>query len=374
MRTGALIAAILRARHGESAPTARTVQRQLLRLGLTRARLLGTERAHGRFEAERANELWTTDVLHGPEIARRRALLFCAIDDHSRYVVGARFVFAETTLALEGVLRTAFMSRGLPERLYADNGAPFASGRLERTCAVLGIRLVHSAPGRPEGRGKIERFFRAVRDGFLVEAARRELGGLDELNRLFAAWLSQVYHRRVHRETNEMPMERYARVVARLPTPAELREAFLWQERRTVTKTALVSLLGNSYEVDAQLVGRQVELLFDPFDLGRIEVRHHGRSFGQALAHTVGRHVHPQAMREPSDASPAPATAIDYLTMVANEHEAELRRQIAYREIAPDEEGPGEDPPAATGAALAPPGASPPCAPHAAAQPDKERA
>ncbi len=276
-RTGAQIAEILRRLHGEAAPSARTIERSLRAQGLSRARLEGRERAYGRFEADAPNELWVADVLHGPLLKGRRAYLFCVLDDHSRFVVGARFQWAETTLALEGVLRTAFCALGLPDSLYVDNGSPFASKQLQRICAVLAIRLVHSAPGRPPGRGKLERLFRTVRDHFLVELARRELASLDELNRLFRAWLRQAYHLRVHGETKQTPLERYTASAPRRADagaePELLREAFLWQEQRTVAKTATVSLQGNRYEVDAALVGCRVELYFDPFELERIEVR-----------------------------------------------------------------------------------------------------
>ena len=75
-------------------------------------------------------------------------------------------------MRLEAVLRVAFQARGIPERLYVDNGAPYASRQLARICAVLGVRLIHSTPGRPQGRGKIERFFRTLRQELLVELER----------------------------------------------------------------------------------------------------------------------------------------------------------------------------------------------------------
>jgi putative transposase len=111
-------------------------------------------------------------------------------------------------------------------------------------------------------------------------------------------------------------MGRWSVITPPLPSTAQLREAFLWSEWRTVTKTATVGLHGNSYEVDAALVGRKVELLFDPFDLTSIEVRWHGRPMGQAVPHKIGRHVHAKA--RPDDTSPPePApTGIDYLRLV----------------------------------------------------------
>jgi putative transposase len=220
--------------------------------------------------------------------------------------------------------------------LYVDNGSPFASRQLERACATLGIRLVHSRPGEPEGRGKIERVFRTVREQFLVElAARGGTGDLAELNRLFASWVEGVYHRRVHTETGCPPLERFLLCgPPALPSPAELREAFLWAERRTVTKTATVSLHGNRYVVDPALAGRQVELVFDPFDLARVQVRYAGQPMGEAVPERIGRHAHPAARPEtPDQPVAAPATGIDYLTLVDQRVAAERRRRIAYADL-----------------------------------------
>lgn len=103
-----------------------------------------------------------------------------------------------------------------------------------------------------------------------------------------------------------------------------LTEAFLWSEWRTVTKTATVSLHGNTYQVEAVLVGRKVELVFSPFDLERIEVRHRGRSFGLAVPYRITRHAHPKARPETPEPAPAPATGIAYPQLVADAHHQQL--------------------------------------------------
>jgi putative transposase len=135
-----------------------------------------------------------------------------------------------------------------------------------------------------------------VRSQFLVELkARGRARDLSELNELFgAAWLEGVYHRTLHRETQQTPLERcLASQQLRRPAPAELHDAFLWSNTRLVSKTATVSLFANAYEVDPALVGVRVQLLFDPFDLSQIEVRYQGRPMGQALPRSIGRHTHP---------------------------------------------------------------------------------
>lgn len=212
------------------------------------------------------------------------------------------------------------------------------SKQLLRALTVLGIRLTHSKSGQPRGRGKIERFFRTVREQFLVELAApgalASIEGLSRLNELFTGWVETVYHQRVHSETGQAPLARLAAAdLPALTSPALLREAFLWSEHRQVTKTATVSLHGNSYEVDAALIGRRVELVFDPFDLTELTVRYQGRDMGVAIGHQIGRHVHPAAKPEAIPA-PVPATSIDYLGLVQARHTAAVAHLVDYAAMA----------------------------------------
>jgi hypothetical protein len=111
-----------------------------------------------------------------------------------------------------------------------------------------------------------------------------------------------------------------------------LREAFLWSARRTVTKTATFCLHANTYEVDAALVGRRIEVVFDPFDLTNLEVRFQGRPMGMAVVHKISRHVHPGAQPATVPAPPA-ATGIDYLALVADRHHQDLATRINYNDL-----------------------------------------
>ncbi|HEX5265472.1 MAG TPA: DDE-type integrase/transposase/recombinase [Acidimicrobiales bacterium] len=307
-------------------PGVRSIQRHFARVGLNVRPDGSAPRAYGRFEASTPNELWTGDALHGPMVGGAKAYLLAFIDDYSRAVPGHRWCPAEDTLRLCAALRAGVSARGVPRAVLVDRGAAFVNVQFMRACASLGIRVIHASPRAAATKGKIERFFRTVRAGFLVELEARG-GGADlaELNRLFSAWVEVVYHRRVHSETKERPIERFSRVGApELPSPEALHEAFLWSEFRSVTKTATVSLHGNAFEVDVALVGRRVELVFDPFDLTDIEVRFEGRGMGRAVPVRIGRHVHPKAR---PDAAPEPVpTGIDYLGMVAARRAAELSR------------------------------------------------
>jgi putative transposase len=249
-----------------------------------------------------------------------RAKLFLIVDDHSRLLVHGRFFAQENARACQEALRAAIVHRGLPEVLYTDNGAPFKNAWLTRTCAVLGIRLVHSRPYSPEGRGKQERLNRFIREAFLQEAMHHGIESLDQLDDLFSAWTETVANRRIHAETNEAPIERFEKGGPhRGADPARLAEAFRWSVTRKVTRTATVSLEGNTYAVDPALVARRVELRYDPEDLAAIDVFFEGNEAGVATPFMIGRHTHravPQAARP----EPTP-TGVDYLGLVAAAHE-----------------------------------------------------
>ena len=356
-RTAAQVQRILRTTSGWS-PSDRTLQRLFGRLELDRAAGQdGSQPAFGRFEADRPSELWTGDALHGPAVGGRKAYLFAFIDDHSRAVMGARWAFHEDVVRLAAALRPALASRGVPESVYVDNGSAFVDAWLLRACAVLGIKLVHSRPGRPQGRGKIERFFRTVRDQFLVEFAGRgdaadgsPAAEIAELNRLFSAWVAAGYHRAVHSETGQPPLQRWAAGIPNplpLPSPDQLREAFLWSERRAVKKTATVSLHGNLYQVDPSLVGLTVELVFDPFDLTSIQVRRQGKPAGTAVPFVIGRHRHLKTRSGEGQPREQPEpTGIDYLKILDQAHGRDLAAQINYAALigdSGDDAGPSTD-------------------------------
>jgi putative transposase len=217
---------------------------------------------------------------------------------------------------------------------------------------VPGIKLVRSQPGRPMGRGKIERAFETIQQQFLVEVtgdeahpARHPVKSLEELNDLLDRWVRAVYHARAHSETGQAPQARYAAggPPAR-PGPVLLREAFRWSAVRLVRKTATVTLEGNAYSVDPFLAGRKVELVFDPFDLTQVTVCWAGRKVGTAVPQVIGRHARPKA---PPDEDPAPAalTGIDYLQLVTDADTAALGEQLnlAALDDSGGRDGPGPD-------------------------------
>ena len=119
------------------------------------------------------NDLWQSDCMHGPQVLHegkmRKTYLFALIDDHSRLIPHGQFYLAENLDNYLNCLWTALQKRGLPRKLYVDNGPSFRAHRLQLGCASLEIGLTFARPYRPQGKGKIERFFRTVRSQFLPE-------------------------------------------------------------------------------------------------------------------------------------------------------------------------------------------------------------
>jgi putative transposase len=337
-RSAAQIGAILQARHGVRVAE-RTLRRYLRRRGLHTAALAAQPRAYGRFQAEHPNQRWIGDVLVGPfvpaprRIGSQRAYLFLLVDDYSRLLLHGRWFPEQTTRAGQQVLRAAIQRRGLPHQLYMDNGSPYRNAFLERTCAVLGIRLVHSRPYAPQGRGKQERLNRFIRERFPLEAEAQGIPSFAELNDRFLAWAEQVCNLRQHAETGEVPLRRFlAHGLPQVVEPSLLREAFRAAVLRRVDRTATISLAGQHYRVDPALVGRRVELRFDPEDLTRMEVYYEGRPAGAAAPFVIGRHV-PRQVPPPAPLLEAPPTGVDYLGLVQAAYEAQTLGAIAFRDL-----------------------------------------
>ena len=243
-----------------------------------------------KYEAELPNDIWQSDVMHGPFVPvnarRRKAYLIAFIDDHSRLVPYAGFYLSENLAAFLDAFEKALLKRGLPRKLYVDNGSAFRSHQLEHVCASLGIALIHSKPYQPQGRGKIERMFRTVRTQFMPTL--EENIPLADLNNAFVNWLAQ-YHDRRHSGTAQSPLHRYADNIHCLrPAPDNLKDHFRMVVRRTVAKDRSVTIDGRLFEAPVVLIGKRIDLLFHKDDPAKVEARLAGKSYGMLLPVDVG--------------------------------------------------------------------------------------
>jgi len=236
-----------------------------------------------KFEAELPNDMWQCDVMHGPKLdsggqRRRKTYLIAFIDDHSRLITHGRFYSAESLSCLIQAFEQALLIRGLPRKLYVDNGAAFRSKQLEFTCASLGIALIHAKPYTPQGKGKIERFFRTVRSQFL---SCFKGSSLDEINKEFDTWLRQEYHQRKHSSTGESPFKRFSTNMECIRSaPSDLPDHFRKTVRRRVNKDRSVTIDNRLFEAPVDLIGKRVELLYHENKPDRIEIRLAEKSFG----------------------------------------------------------------------------------------------
>jgi putative transposase len=236
-----------------------------------------------RFEAELPNDLWQSDAMHGPMVPeggrQRKTFLFAFLDDHSRLIPHAQFYLTERLDSYLDALRQALLRRGLPRKLYVDNGSAFRSQHLAQISASLGIALIHSSPYQPEGRGKVERFFRTVRSQLL--ASHPSPQDLASLNDALQTWIDSDYHRREHTTTGQSPLQRFtAHLECLRPAPTHLEDHFRKRARRRVEKDRSVSLNGRLYEAPLPLIGKPVSLLYHDSDPARVEILFAEHSFG----------------------------------------------------------------------------------------------
>jgi transposase InsO family protein len=316
-----------------------TLTTHLRRRGKTRRVLAQTGKTYRRFERDHVNSLWQGDALVGPWLPdpyapgkKRRAHLFCFIDDHSRLVPYAEFFFDEALPRMERVLKVALLRRGVPLAVYVDNGQVYSSTQFNAACATLGIERIQTAPYSPQAKGKQERFFETLRLQVLPEVEASNITTLTELNESLWAWVECVYHQHEHSETKQTPLARYTAGLdqVRHADPETVRRAFLWREKRKVRKDATLSLQGNRYQVEPQWAGRTIELRFDPFDLSQIELYLDGTGLGLATVIVQNRQRHLAVERlatEPPD-PPKPKSSLDYLAALRAEYQARQQREL----------------------------------------------
>ena len=317
----------------------RTLRRHLAARDATTARLLREQRPqpYRRFERTHFGDLWQGDAMDGPALPdpadpahTRPTFLFAFLDDHTRLVVHAQFYWNEQLPRLEDCFKRALLRYGRPQAIYIDRGPVNVSRQLDTACATLGIQRILGTAYYPEGRGKIERFFQFVQSDFLPELAHAAVTTLPQLNESLLAWIEVVYHRKLHSETGQAPLERFRQDPApstRPADPQELRAAFRYREKRTVTKTATVSFRGNRYRVPAFLRGQTIELRYDPFDLAQIEVYFRDTFIEMAEVERLVTTVHPAVTPDPVP-TPAPASGVDYLALLRLERQRLLQAQL----------------------------------------------
>jgi transposase InsO family protein len=300
-----------------------TVHRLLSRAGLMhKASAEANSQDRRRFAFAHAGQLWMSDVMHGPSVGvpgggRRKSYLIAFLDDATRVVPYCAFALSENTQAFLPVFKQALMRRGIPQRLYVDNGANYRSQQLALVCAKLGVALIHARPYQPQGKGKMERWFRTVRAQLLSCLSAADTDRLEILNRRLWAWVEGEYHQSPHRGLEDQtPLDRWAMNAEHVRLPGhslDLDALFLFETKRRVQRDRTVSLNGTLFEVDAALIGHSVTLRYDPSapPARGIEVWHENKFLGRATpldayANCFVRRNRPTHNLDPDTPAPAP--------------------------------------------------------------------
>ncbi len=218
-------------------------------------------------------QLWMADFLHGPKIKqgrhKRKTYLHVILDDSARYVVSGGFYLSEKVESLICDLMAAVRRYGIPQRFYTDNGPCYASRHLKVVCARLGTQLIHTPPYRPQGRGKIERLFRTVRDQFLATDSSKSM---DQLNSAFQKWLS-AYHLAIHGTLGCPPIKKRLEggcACRPMPEVADIESLFMMERRCRIYKDGTIRLFKQIYELIDPMPGKRVTVYYTPWDLSCI--------------------------------------------------------------------------------------------------------
>ncbi len=279
---------------GRILPSLSVLYRFLRRQGLDRKSLRSGRLETGptkAFEAPHVNDLWMVDFSPGPTLSvQGKGLsthLCVLVDDHSRLIPFAAYYPQANTEALHHALKEAVLRRGLPRKLYTDQGKPFISAHTHLVCAQLGIRLLHCKPYHSWSKGKVERLIQTLQQGF--ESTLRLEGNaahnLEELNTKLSAWVQSVYHQRPHSATGQSPEYRYQQAAPSLrhwDATVQIEPLFFVRLERTVRKNGTVRLEGQLYEVPLSLRALKIQLRLDPWRRTRIEVWYQAKFMGLA--------------------------------------------------------------------------------------------
>jgi len=282
------------ARPGEVSRT--SLNRHLIQRGYGATQLRAERkvaRPANRFERKRRNDLFQADIKYGPLLTinggRKKTYLLTIIDDKTRMIMHAEFYSSQRLPILEDCFRKALLKFGKPSDILVDNGKIFVSKWFKLACARLGIRHIAAKPYSAQTKGKCEKYHQRV-DEFLGEFGLEPEKTLPELNRKFSVWLDEGYihdpHDALKQEerdphTGEIlhsrertPYQAYTEDPAkvRYVSSLECRDAFLWEEQRTVDKSGCIKLAGMVFDVGVALIRRRVDVRYDPFDLSVIEV------------------------------------------------------------------------------------------------------
>ncbi len=239
------------------------------------------------FAKAHANQMWQADTMFGPHVktlsGHIQTKLIAFIDDASRVCCHGEFFLTENTDTLIKALKSALYKRGVPESMYVDNGSIYTSKEISQICVRLGCLLCHAPVRDGAAKGKVERFFRSVRQDFLSRML--DLSSLDSLNRAFITWAEDEYNSRKHSVLNMRPIDRFGLDLSRirfLPPSQANDELFFVEENRTVLNDNTFSFNRIRYEAPRNLCSRKIQVRYNRLNFDRLIVYYKGQRMGEA--------------------------------------------------------------------------------------------
>jgi len=240
------------------------------------------------FAKAHANDMWQADTLVGPFLQHQgvsvQTRLIAFLDDASRVCCHGQFFLGENVDTLIEALRAAFYKRGVPQSLDVDNGSIYTSKEIVQICARVGCLLAHTPVRDGAAKGKIERFFRTVREQFLARAL--DLSSLEALNRQFIQWVEEHYNAQKHSVLEMTPLDRFALDRSRvryLPPNQANDEFFFVEEDRQVRADNTFAFKSRRFEAPRHLPDRTIQVRFERRrPTQRVVVYYKGERMGEA--------------------------------------------------------------------------------------------
>ena len=303
-------------RLAKNAVSLSTVRRLYAEHGLDRVALRTADgRVRLRWQADRVDALWHADVCHGPamKIAGRAVPLriHAILDDHSRYIVAIVATTTEREVEMLSLLVKAMRSTGRrPEALYLDNGATYTGEVLATLCSRLGVGLLHATPHDPQARGKMERFWRRMREEALSHIG--QVASLPEVELKLRDWLARYYQGAPHAGIlNRTPAARYAEGEKVRVTEDELRAALTVRARRRVRRDTTISVDGTVYEIPlGYLAGQTITVATSLFDGAQPVLELDGKRIALSVVDPTGNNKKRRPPRRP--APEMPKNSVDF--------------------------------------------------------------
>ena len=221
-----------------------------------------------KYEQEHPNDCWQADTTSGPYILvgnkKCKTYLISIIDDMSRMIVGYGMFYHDNGINMQKVLKEAVIKYGVPKKLYVDNGSPYKNEQLSIIMARLGSELIHAKPYSPTGKGKIERSFRTIKDGWMHCTNWNEFKSIEEAEESLSKYLYKDYINKCHSETKETPNNRFHNYNSRIKRKEkkEVEEIFMHTRYAKVYNNSTIKINNETYEVPYKYVGKKIEVRY----------------------------------------------------------------------------------------------------------------